>query len=72
MSKQTQTLQKQTQTSENFYDVYKQNVEKYFDSVVDTIPENLQSLTNIQSEWYKAWKTTITSSSWIRPAERRM
>ena len=62
MSKQTQTLQKQTQTSENFYDVYKQNVEKYFDSVVDTIPENLQSLTNIQSEWYKAWKTTITSA----------
>ena len=62
MSKQTQTLQKPTQTSEDFYDVYIQNVEKYFESAVDTIPQNLQSLTNIQSEWYKAWKTAINSA----------
>ena len=50
MSKQTQTLEKPTQTSEDFFDVYKQNVEKYFESVVDTIPQDLQSCTNIQSE----------------------
>ncbi|QLH07233.1 hypothetical protein [Nitrosopumilus ureiphilus] len=62
MSKQTQTLQKQTQTSENFFDVYKQNVEKYFENAVDSVPQNLQSLTNIQSEWYKAWKATISSA----------
>ena len=60
--KQTQTLQKPTQTSEDFYDVYKQNVEKYFESVVDTIPQNLQSCTNIQSEWYKAWKNAFSSA----------
>jgi hypothetical protein len=62
MSKQTQTLQKPTQTSEDFFDVYKQNVEKYFENVVDSIPQHLQSCTNIQSEWYKAWKTTINSA----------
>jgi len=62
MSKQTQTLQKPTQTSEDFYDVYKQNVEKYFENIVDAIPQHLQSLTNIQSEWYKAWKNTISSA----------
>ena len=62
MSKQTQTLQKPTQTSEDFYDVYKQNVEKYFENIVDAIPQHLQSLTNIQSEWYKAWKNTISST----------
>jgi len=62
MSKQTQTLQKPTQTSEDFFDVYKQNVEKYFENVLDSIPQNLQSFTNIQSEWYKAWKTTIESA----------
>jgi len=62
MSKQTQTLQKATQPSEDFYDVCKQNVEKYFENTVDSIPQNLQSCTNIQSEWYKSWKTAITSA----------
>ena len=62
MSKQTQTFQKPTQTSEDFFDVYKQNVEKYFENAIDSIPQNLQSLTNIQSEWYKAWKTAINSA----------
>jgi len=60
--KPTQTLQKPTQTSEDFFDVYKQNVEKYFENAIDSIPQNLQSLTNIQLEWYKAWKTTISSA----------
>ena len=62
MSNQTQTLQKPTQTSEDFFDVYKQNVEKYFENAIDSIPQNLQSWTNIQSEWYKAWKTAINSA----------
>jgi len=68
MSKQTQTLEKTqtsekpTQTSEDFFDVYKQNVEKYFESAVDSVPQNLQSWTDIQSEWYKAWKTAISSA----------
>jgi len=62
MSKQTQTFQKPTQTSEDFFDVYKQNVEKYFENAIDSIPKNLQSLTSIQSEWYKAWKTAINSA----------
>ena len=62
MSKQTQTLQKPTQISEDFFDVYKKNVEKYFENAIDTVPQNLQSFTNIQAEWYKAWKTAITSA----------
>ncbi|MCH8914931.1 MAG: hypothetical protein IIA82_03680 [Thaumarchaeota archaeon] len=62
MSKQTQTFEKQTQTSENIFDVYKKNVEKYFENVIDAVPQHQQSLTNIQSEWYKAWKNTISSA----------
>lgn len=62
MSNQTQTLQKSTQTSEDFFNVYKQNVEKYFENAVDSIPRNLQSFADIQSEWYKAWKTAINSA----------
>jgi len=62
MSKQTQTYEKQTQTSENIFDVYTKNVEKYFENAIDSIPQNLQSLTDIQSEWYKACKNTISSA----------
>jgi len=62
MSKQSQTLQNSTQTSEDFFDVYKQNVEKYFESVIDAVPQHLQSSINIQSEWYKALKNTIGSA----------
>ncbi len=62
MSKQTQTFEKQTKTSENIFDVYTKNVEKYFENAIDSIPQNLQSLTNIQSEWYKACKNTISSA----------
>jgi len=62
MSTQTQTSQKPTQTSEDFFDVYKQNVEKYFENVIDAVPQHQQSSTNIQAEWYKSWKTAINSA----------
>ena len=62
MSKQTQTFEKQTQTSENVFDVYKKNVEKYFENAIDAVSQHQQSLANIQSEWYKACKNTINSS----------
>ena len=62
MSTQTQTSQKPTQTSEDFFDVYKQNVEKYFENAVDSIPQHLQSCISIQSEWYTAWKNAISSA----------
>ena len=57
MSKQTQT-----QTSEDIYDVYKQNVEKYFENAESIVPQYLQSLTSIQAECQKACKNTITSA----------
>jgi hypothetical protein len=44
------------------FDVYKQNVEKYFENAVDSIPQYLQSFTSIQSEWYKACQNTISST----------
>ena len=57
MSKQIQT-----QTSEDIYDVYKQNVEKYFENAESTVPQYLQSLTSIQAECYKTCKNAITSA----------
>ena len=57
MSKQIQT-----QKSEDIYDVYKQNVEKYFENAESTVPQYLQLLTSIQAECYKTCKNTITSA----------
>jgi len=57
MSKQIQTL-----TSEDIYDVYKQNVEKYFEIAETTVPQYFQSLTSIQAEWYQICKNAITSA----------
>lgn len=51
-----------TQTSDDIYDVYKQNVEKYFENAESTIPQYFQSLTSIQAECYKTCKNTITSA----------
>jgi len=62
MSKQVQTSEINKQTSEDIYDIYKQNVEKYFENTVDTVPQHLQSLTNIQTEYYKTCKNTISSA----------
>jgi len=39
-----------TQTSENVYEVYKQNVEKYHEEVERNIPKYFQSLATIQEE----------------------
>ena len=57
MSKQIQTL-----TSENIYDVHKQNVEKYFEIAETTVPQYFQSLTSVQAEWYQICKNTIIST----------
>ena len=51
-----------TQTSENVYEVYKQNVEKYHEEVERNIPKYFQSLATIQEECCKAWKNTRISS----------
>ena len=55
-------MSKEIQTSESFFDVYKQNVDKYFENATDIAPQQLQTWTNIQSEWYKACKNTINSA----------
>lgn len=51
-----------TQTSEDIYDVYKQNVEKYFENTESTAPQYFQALTSIQAECYKTCKNAIASA----------
>jgi len=57
MSKQIQT-----ESTEDVYNVYKQNVEKYFDSVESTVPQYFQSLTGIEEELCKTCKNASISA----------
>ena len=57
MSKQVQT-----QSSEDIFDVCRQNTEKYFENTESTIPQYAQSSTSMQEEWYKACKNVIVSA----------
>lgn len=55
-------MSKQIQASESFFDVYKQNVDKYFENAAEITPQHQQTWTNIQSEWYKSWQNTINAT----------
>lgn len=50
------------QESKEIYAVTKQNVEKYFDEVEKTVPQYLQSITNLQQEYTSAWKNAVESA----------
>ncbi|MBI3842258.1 MAG: hypothetical protein HY295_03815 [Thaumarchaeota archaeon] len=50
------------QESKEIYAVAKQNVEKYFDEVEKTVPQYLQSITNLQQEYISAWKNAVESA----------
>jgi len=57
MSKQIQTS-----PSGDIYGIYKQNVEKYFESVEKTLPQYFQSLADIQEECCKSCKNAVSST----------
>lgn len=49
----------QTNHTENVYSTYKQNVQKYFESVAKNVPQYLQSVTHLQEECVKTCEKTI-------------
>ena len=51
-----------TQETKEFFAVYKQNIDKYFNEVEKSLPLYLQSITNLQQTYTAAWKNTIESS----------
>lgn len=50
------------QETKEFFAVYKQNIDKYFNEVERSLPQYLQSITNLQQAYTAAWKNTIESS----------
>ena len=52
----------QTQTNNNVYSMYKQNVQKYFENISKLTPQYFQSITHLQEECMKACEKTINAS----------
>jgi len=48
--------------AKEIFAVYKQNVDKFFDDVEKSLPQYLQSITNLQQEYTEAWKNAFNSA----------
>ena len=55
-------MSKATSETKEIFAVCKQNVDKYFSEVERSLPQYLQSITNLQQEYTAAWKNAIESS----------
>ena len=54
--------QKQNPNAKDVYAVCQQNVDKYLDSVKNSVPQYHQSVTNAQQEYLQACENVINSS----------
>jgi len=55
-------VKKNAQESNDIYEVYRENVERYFSEVKKTTAGYLQSMTDLQQEIIKSWRNAIDSA----------
>ncbi len=55
-------MSKTAKTTKEIYAVYRQNVDKFFDDVEKSLPQYLQSISNLQQEYIEAWKNAFSSA----------
>ena len=55
-------MSKTTPETKEIFAVYKQNIGKFFDDIEKSLPQYLQSITNLQQEYTEAWKNTFDSA----------
>ena len=55
-------MSKTAPEAKEIFAVYKQNVDKFFDDVEKSLPQYLQSITNLQQEYTEAWKNAFNSA----------
>ena len=51
-----------SEPTQDFFATYKQNVEKYFEHMENSIPKYYQTLTELQQEFLQAWENIFTAS----------
>lgn len=59
---QTSKPEIRSETSQDLFVTYKQNVEKYFDQMENSIPKYYQTLTELQQEFLQAWENMFNAS----------
>lgn len=66
MSKESQPRDNQRDNPRDhprdIFAVYKQNVDKYFESIEQAVPRYHQSITNVQQEYLKAYENIVNSA----------
>ncbi|TLX95758.1 MAG: hypothetical protein E6K91_02165 [Thaumarchaeota archaeon] len=55
-------MSKTTPETKEIFAVYKQNIGKFFDDIEKSLPQYLQSITNLQQEYTAAWKNAFDSA----------
>jgi hypothetical protein len=55
-------MSKTTPETKEIFAVYKQNIGKFFDDIEKSLPQYLQSITNLQQEFTEAWKNAFDSA----------
>lgn len=61
----TEQITKQETRSEpiqDFFAIYKQNIEKYFENMENSIPKYYQTLTELQQEYVHAWENMFKAN----------
>jgi len=61
-TEQTTKPEIRSEPAQDFFAVYKQNVEKYFETVENSIPKYYQTLTELQQEFLQAWENMFNAS----------
>jgi len=59
---QTSKPEIRSDTSKDLFVTYKQNVEKYFEQMENSIPKYYQTLTELQQEFLQAWENMFNAS----------
>ncbi len=61
-TEQTSRQEIRSDTSKDLFVTYKQNVEKYFEQMENSIPKYYQTLTELQQEFLQAWENMFNAS----------
>jgi len=59
---QTTTPEIRTELAQDFFAIYNQNIEKYFESMENSIPKYYQTLTELQEEYLQAFENMFKAS----------
>ncbi len=61
-TEQTTKPETRSEPTKDFIAIYKQNVEKYFENMENSIPKYYQTLSELQQEFLQAWENMFNAS----------